>query len=160
MLVSPSMEIRWKLRSTAWRSMPSRSAGESSASVVTATIVVAMFGWIMPAPLAMPVTRTSPPLPPATVRVLILGRVSVVMMPRAKGSQVPVAQAFASAGMAPQTRSIGSRLPMMPVLFTSTAAGVQSQAAAAASIMASASAAPSGPVAAFAQPEFTTSTLQ
>jgi len=39
-------------------------------------------------------------------------------------------------------------------------AGVQSQAAAAASIIASASAAPSGPVAALAQPEFTTRTLQ
>jgi len=46
------------------------------------------------------------------------------------------------------------------VEFTSTAAGVQSHAAATASIMTSASASPSGPVAALAHPEFATSALQ
>jgi hypothetical protein len=114
----------------------------------------------MPAPLATPVTRIMPPSFAGRVRELILGRVSVVMMPRSKGSQLPATQAPARAGMAAVTRSMGRRCPMTPVEFTSTAAGVQSHAAATASIMACASAAPWGPVAALAHPEFTTSAMQ
>ena len=48
--------------------------------------MVAMQGWIMPAPLAMPVNRQAWPLArKATVK--RLGRVSVVMMPSAARPQ-------------------------------------------------------------------------
>ena len=49
--------------------------------------MVAMFGWIMPAPFAMPVIVTvSPPI--STRRDTAFGTVSVVMIARAAGSQL------------------------------------------------------------------------
>ena len=54
-------------------------AGVTVASVVMNTSMVAMFGWIMPLPLAMPpIWQTFPPHSNSTA--VIFGTVSVVMM--------------------------------------------------------------------------------
>ena len=49
--------------------------------------IVAMFGWIMPDPLLMPVMRVSPP-ESSTVVVTVFGTKSVVKIARAKFSAV------------------------------------------------------------------------
>ena len=53
-LVSPSMEMELKERATAWVRRGDRRAGGIGASVQRRPRRVAMFGWIMPAPLVMP----------------------------------------------------------------------------------------------------------
>jgi len=117
--------------------------------------MVAMSGWIMPAPLATPVTRTLP-----TVRVQALARVSVVMMAVAKGAQDWAVSPASSAGRVDTMRSLGSCTPITPVEFTSTASGAQSSSCATASTVAWQAASPCGPVAALAQPELTSSAVQ
>ena len=52
--VSPSMLMELKERSTAWERRGCRVEAGIGASVVRMLRRVAMFGWIMPAPLAMP----------------------------------------------------------------------------------------------------------
>ena len=70
--VSPSTVMQWKERSTERASMSwSRSAG-MAASVKTKASMVAMFGWIMPDPLTMPLMVTGRP-PMSTVRVAPFG---------------------------------------------------------------------------------------
>ena len=59
--VSPSTEIALKLRSAARRRAACRYAGVAAASVITNASIVAMFGWIMPAPFANPTTRPRRP---------------------------------------------------------------------------------------------------
>ena len=67
-------------------------------------IIVAMFGSIMPAPLAMPTTRAAVP---ATVHSAILTLVSVVMMPRAARSIVGSSGTAGRAAMPASIRSSG-----------------------------------------------------
>lgn len=52
--VSPSMEMALKDRSTAWVRRADRVSAEIGASVARIPRRVAIFGWIMPAPLVMP----------------------------------------------------------------------------------------------------------
>src|SRR5216110_2704775 len=59
-LVSPSTEMALKLRSTTRRSSGCSPAGSPTASVVSTASSVAISGWIIPAPLAMPPTGTTP----------------------------------------------------------------------------------------------------
>ena len=80
-LMSPSTLTRLKLRPTAERSAVSRAAGVSAASVVSTASMVAMWGWIIPAPLANPRIATGRP-PSARSALAVLGRVSVVRMAR------------------------------------------------------------------------------
>ena len=54
--VSESTVMRLKVRAVAARSAASHAPGLSGASVVTNASIVAMFGWIIPEPLAMPPT--------------------------------------------------------------------------------------------------------
>ena len=77
--VSPSTVMRLNDCSAAASTSGCNRAGASLASVATKPSMVAMFGRIMPAPLAMPVTVTVTP-PTCTWRLTALGRVSVVMM--------------------------------------------------------------------------------
>ncbi len=57
-LVSPST-LSWShVRAVAGRSSPWSAAGSIVASVRTIASIVAILGWIIPTPLAMPVTRT------------------------------------------------------------------------------------------------------
>lgn len=53
-LVSPSMEMELKERETAWVRRGFRTEGLMGTSVQRMPRRVAMFGWIMPAPLVMP----------------------------------------------------------------------------------------------------------
>ena len=72
--VSPSTVIEWKDRSTACRKAGSRYEKSIFASVTMNDSIVAIFGWIIPDPLANPKTRTPPASEEAT-----FGNVSVVM---------------------------------------------------------------------------------
>ena len=55
-LVSPSTESWFQVRAAAGRSRSHRTSGATGASVRMTESIVAMFGWIIPTPLAMPVT--------------------------------------------------------------------------------------------------------
>ena len=57
-LVSPSTESWFQVRTVAARSSPWRVAGLTAASVRTTASIVAIRGWIIPTPLAMPETVT------------------------------------------------------------------------------------------------------
>ena len=98
-----------------------------------------MSGAIMPLPLAMPVIRTSAS-PIRAVRVAALGKVSVVMMPRAAASQPSSRRPACSAGSAATSFSCGSTSPITPVEATNTCfAGQPTSFAAAAAVAAQAS---------------------
>ena len=81
-----------------------------SASVMMNESMVAMSGWIMPAPLATPAI-----LAPPTSAVAIFGTVSVVMIPRASSSMFVGRSAETSAGSAPRSLSSGKGRPITPV---------------------------------------------
>ena len=57
-LVSPSTDSWSHVRAAAGRSRLQSTSGGAAASVRTIDSIVAMFGWIIPTPLAMPVTVT------------------------------------------------------------------------------------------------------
>ncbi len=81
--------------------------------------IVAMFGRIMPAPLAMPVTVTV--LPPIMICFdAALGNVSVVMMPCAASSQCVADRSASAAGKPATMRSTGSVSMITPVENGST----------------------------------------
>ena len=154
--VSESTVVQLKLRLTPRDSMScSRTAG-SFASVNTKHSMVAMSGATMPLPLAKPLMRTGAP-PICATRVAPLGKVSVVMMPRAAASQPSVVSAECSAGRAAVSRACGSTSPITPVLATNTSCLSQPDRSAAARAVASTASAPAWPVNTLALPAFTTS---
>ena len=57
-LVSPSTESWSQVRAAAGRSSDQSVSGSAAASVSTIESIVAMFGWIIPTPFAMPLTVT------------------------------------------------------------------------------------------------------
>ena len=57
-LVSPSTESWSQVRAAAGRSRPHSTSGATAASVRTTDSIVAICGWIIPTPLAMPLTVT------------------------------------------------------------------------------------------------------
>ena len=57
-LVSPSTLSWSQVRAAAGRSRPHRVSGAALASVSTTASIVAIRGWIIPTPLAMPLTVT------------------------------------------------------------------------------------------------------
>ena len=81
-LMWPSTLMQWNDSSTASTRAAWASCFRRHASVITSESIVAMFGPIIAAPLAMPVIRVGMP-PIVTSRPRSLGTVSVVMMPRA-----------------------------------------------------------------------------
>ena len=78
-LMSPSTLMRLKLCATAARSARRSRGASMAASVVSTASMVAMFGWIMPAPLANPEIVIAPPPRFADVTA-IFARVSVVVI--------------------------------------------------------------------------------
>ena len=95
-----------------------------------------MFGWIIPAPLAVPIARIVPLSRLVCAATICFGFVSVVMIAREKsGKPVSVGLIAAIAGT---MRSIGSCQPMTPVLATPISYGEQPTAFAAATAMATA----------------------
>ena len=85
--VSPSTVTLLKLLFTAFTSASCARSGVSGKSVVITEIIVAMFGMIMPEPLAIPPTVNTVPAPGFSdwekVKAHSFGCVSVVMMARA-----------------------------------------------------------------------------
>ena len=87
--VSPSILMELKERSTAWVRSGWRVEAGMGASVVMIPSRVAMLGWIMPAPFAMPAREYVVPGEEGRVNVVerSLGKVSVVQIARAVVSQ-------------------------------------------------------------------------
>ena len=114
-----------------------------------------MFGWSMPAPLAVPPTVQ---VIPAVTKVAsaTFATVSVVMIARATSSPAPGDIASAAARMPRVTRSMGMGRPITPVLHTSTSPGSRSSASPAVAHITSASRNPCAPVHALALPALTT----
>ena len=102
--VSVSTETQLSVRLMTPRKMRSRLLSLTFASVNTIAIRVAMFGSIMPTPLATPTTRA---VEPATVASLTLCTVSVVMMPRATSSASCAGSGNGIAFMPERMRSMG-----------------------------------------------------
>src|SRR6266576_1613208 len=152
-LVSPSTEMALKLRSATRRSRGWSEAGSATASVVSTASRVAISGWIIPAPLAIPPTVTRPPgVSKRTAQ--CFGRVSVVMMARA-ASMPPAGESRAAAWRSASTiGATGSGTPMTPVESTSAVRVGRAAACSAACAMARAAASPSDPVQAFATRAF------
>ena len=90
-----------------------------AASVVRKTSIVAMFGWIMPLPFAMPPSRQVAP-PASNSTAISLSSVSVVMMPSAAARPPSADSPAASAGMPSAMGAISSFWPMTPVEATIT----------------------------------------
>ena len=126
----------------------------SFASVATKASMVAMSGWIMPEPLAMPLMVTGTPSI-AAVRVTSFAKVSVVMIAAAAAAQASDSRSAASCGSAAVMRSSGSGSPMTPVEATNTSVGLQPSRPAAAFTVRSTLAVPTLPVKALALPELT-----
>ena len=121
-LVSPSTESWFQVRTVATRSRPWRVAGLTAASVRTIASMVAIRGWIMPTPLAMPATVTVTGVPSgagSSSRVeAILATESVVR--RASATAANAASSVerplpARVATPATTFSTGSRVPMRPV---------------------------------------------
>ena len=118
--------------------------------------MVAMLGWIIPAPFATPAMLTSFS-PMGIFAEAIFGRVSVVRMApaKARSATLPAAAFPTSAGSAAMIFSEGNGTPMMPVEDGNTWCGLRARPFANARQVSLHVASPSGPVAQFALPEFT-----
>ena len=152
-LVSPSTEMALKLRSATRRSSGWSAAGSPTASVVSTASRVAMSGWIIPAPLAIPPTVTMPAgVSKRTAQ--CFGRVSVVMMARAASGPPSVVRCAAAAWRPPLICSSGNGTPITPVESTRAVRAGKSAACSAARAMARAASSPGAPVQAFATRAF------
>src|SRR5512141_1475121 len=118
--------------------------------------MVAMLGWIIPAPLQTPEMVTVS-RPDRNDEDAIFGRVSVVMMARAKDSKAGASdeRERASAGTAVQIVSTGRGTPMIPVEDGNTKSAAASSCVPSSAQIARASARPRGPVAQLAFPLLT-----
>ena len=153
--VSLSTVVQLNVSATPFFSRDCRTGAGILASVKMKHSIVAMSGAIMPLPLAMPVMRTSAS-PIVAVRVDALGKVSVVMMPRAAASQLSSRRLPCSAGNAAISFSCGRISPITPVEATITCLAEQSPNFAAAAAVAAQASCPALPVNTFAFPAFTT----
>ena len=153
--VSPSTVIELNDSSaTSCRSSCNRPAG-TAASVATNPSIVAMFGWIMPEPLAIPVTVTDLP-PTSTFLDAPLDTMSVVMMASAALAQFAARRSAFAAGNPATIRSAGNGSMITPVENGNTSSAEHPMAAATASQTCSPRFRPSSPVPAFALPVLTT----
>ena len=135
-LVSPSTESWFQVRAAAGRSRRHRTSGATVASVRITDSIVAICGWIIPTPLAIPLTRTVTGRPTAsgssTVVVATLVRESVVHRAVATASSPSsVADRVGISAASPvRTFSSGNRVPMIPVERWSVRSGSVTVAAA------------------------------
>ncbi len=153
--VSPSTEIAWKLESAAAASVDLRNAGVAAASVSTNASIVAMFGWIIPAPFAIPTTLPRRPLHAKEARATF-GPESVVRIACAAASTPDGERRACASGRAARIFRSGRTTPMTPVDATRTSRFGTRRRSAAASRTRRAASRPGFPVTAFAQPAFTT----
>ena len=152
-LVSVSTDTQLSVLLMTPRKMSFNFCGSTCASVNTIAIRVAMFGSIMPTPLATPTTRA---VDPAMVADEILCTVSVVMMPRATSSASLSGSGKGSDAIPARMLSMGYRRPMTPVEAMSTSLLVNPSADATDDVTSSAWRMPSSPVATLAFFEITT----
>jgi len=150
-LVSPSTVMALKLTAFAAASSSCNSAGSMVASVPRKASMVAMFGQIMPEPLAMPAILAVPP-ESFTSTPNAFGKVSVVMIASAASHHCVEPEVAFSEGMAPAIFSTGSCWPITPVEATSTSPALRSKACAVDSAISRAFCIPAAPVAALALP--------
>src|SRR5882724_141094 len=153
--VSLSTVMRLNERSTVRLSTGSSAPRATAASVVTKQNIVAMWGSIMPTPLAIPPRVTvRPPISQRSAASFV--RVSVVRMASAAACPPCGESDFTSVGMAARILSIGSGWPMTPVAPTSTCeAGIRSRSATCLTIS-RASRMPRSPLQTLEQPLLTT----
>src|SRR5881628_123997 len=153
--VSLSTVMRLNERSTARLRIGSSAPRATAASVVTKQNIVAMWGSIMPTPLAIPPRVTvRPPISQRSAASFV--RVSVVRMASAAACPPCGESDFTSVGMAARILSIGSGWPMTPVAPTSTCeAGIRSRSATCLTIS-RASRMPRSPLQTLEQPLLTT----
>ncbi len=126
-----STVTRLKVNSTACRSAASQASLVSGASVVMTASIVAMFGAIMPLPLAMPPTVMRRPST-SSDRAVCLAKVSVVMIAVAASSPERLSRLVDRFGDRRVSFSMGSGTPMTPVEETMTSPVAQPSASAAA----------------------------
>ncbi len=153
-LMSPSTLIRLNDWFTAVARHCFSCRGAITASVVKNPSIVAMFGWIIPAPLAMPpiVIR----LPPRVTRTAYsFEQESLVMIASAAGAP-PLAEIMPSSFLMPAwILTLGRRTPMRPVEQTNTSSSSQPIRRATPAAIARAWIIPIGPVQALALPLLT-----
>ena len=117
--------------------------------------MVAMSGWIMPEPLAMPATVTS--VSPMRARAHApLANVSVVRIASAASRQPGAVSASHRPGSAAVILPTGRGSPITPVEATNTSSGSQPRSAAAVSASARTAASPAAPTSTLALPALTT----
>ena len=104
-LVSPSTESWFHVRAAAGRRSPHRTAGSTAASVRMTDSIVAMFGWIMPTPFAMPLTvivtssrRRPPRVGPGSSTVVLTTFATESVVRRAPAAASSAASSEASCG--------------------------------------------------------------
>ena len=135
------------------RQMASSTPPSTSASVNAMVINVAMFGSIIPTPLATPTTRAGPE---PIVASAILCTVSVVMMPRATETASLLGNGNGNDTNPVRTFSMGYWRPMTPVDAINTSCGSQPSFLATPCTTSRALARPCSPVATLAFFEMTT----
>ena len=153
--VSPSIVMALKERSAISRVRLPSKPGAKPASVAIKPNMVAIFGWIMPAPLQMPVITTGP-ADVDTVVDVALGWVSVVMMACAASSQWSSPKLATAFGKALIIFSIGKGSKITPVEKGRICSGLSWRSFANAAQVSSACFIPDSPVPALALPVFTT----
>ena len=153
--MSPSTVTTLNDRSATKRTMSSSVSWPTAASVAMKPSIVAMLGWIIPAPLAMPVTVIVTPSI-TTWRDTAFGTVSVVMMAAAASAQPSARRLPTAAGTPATSRSSGRCSMITPVEKGSTLLPSTPRASPTAAQVARALARPASPVPALAMPVFTT----
>ena len=136
--------------------MSCKASDEIAASVATKASIVAMFGAIMPEPLAIPAIRTVWPSIVASATAP-LGKVSVVMMASEASAQPSGDRRAAISGNTASIFAASSSTPITPVEASMTSSGAADRACAAAAAVRRAASAPGGPVKLLAQPALHTS---
>ena len=150
--VSVSTETQLNVRSITRRQIASSTSPSTLASVKTMVIKVAIFGSIIPTPLATPTTRAGPE---PIIASAILCTVSVVMMPRATESASLLGNGNGKDANPVRTFSMGYWRPMTPVEAINTSCGSHPSLAATPCTTSRALASPRSPVATLAFFEMT-----
>jgi hypothetical protein len=116
-----STDSWFQVRAAAGRSSPQSVSGAAEASVRITDSIVAICGWIIPTPLAMPLTviATDEPSRPGTDTIVVAVLTTESVVHNAVAAASSPASSGVSAGQSvaspAATRSIGRRVPMIPV---------------------------------------------
>ena len=140
--VSPSIDSILKLFLTSLERAFCSISDEIATSVVRNTSIVAILGWIMPLPLAIPPMRQVFP-PSSNSTASCFSSVSVVMIASQAAVLPPALSPAASAGTAAAMGAISSFWPITPVEATTMSSGLSPSSRAASPLIFSAISMPS-----------------